>query len=230
MGTSENHRDDPEEVAPLKSILRDYVETILVCVIFVIFVRAFVFQQSEIPSGSMEDTILIGDYVLVNRFLYAPTSFDWERAVLPTRDVRRGDVVVFKHPGEPEQDFIKRVIGLPGETIEVRNGTVWIDQRPLEEPYVNPLYAPPGRFGPIEIAAEDFFLMGDHRNHSSDSRSWGTVPRNLLKGRAFLILFSTRGASTPGDDPGRVTPISLVKKIYNLAFRSRWDRTLRPLR
>jgi signal peptidase I len=118
-------------------MVRELVETVLVCVVFVLFLRAFVFQQSEIPSASMETTILIGDHVLVNRFIYAPTSFAWERHLLPIRNIRRGDIVVFKHPPGPEQDFIKRVVGLPGETIALRNGTLLVNGVPVDEPYLD---------------------------------------------------------------------------------------------
>jgi len=176
-----------------KPILRDYVETILICVIFVIFSRAFVFQQSKIPSGSMEDTLLIGDYIMVNRFVYAPYSFEWERALLPLRRIQRGDVVVFKHPPGPEQDFIKRVIGLPGDTIELRGGRLYVNDRWIDEPYVNDVYRiqdADKNFGPIQVRPDDFFVMGDHRDASSDSRKWGPVPRDLMKGRALLIWFS----------------------------------------
>src|SRR6059036_2857948 len=113
----------PDE-AP-KGILRDYFETIVTCVIFVMFARTFVFQQSKIPTGSMIPTLLIGDYIMVNKFIYAPhparvpALAALERALFPMREVRRGDIVVFKFPEEPEKDYIKRVIGLPGETIEV---------------------------------------------------------------------------------------------------------------
>lgn len=221
---------EPEPDPASTSILRDWVETILLSVIFVLFARAFVVQQSEIPSGSMEDTLLIGDFVLVNRFLYAPVSFAWERALLPLRDIRRGDVVVFKHPDEPEQDFIKRVIGLPGETVLLRDGRVFVEGRQLDEPYLNPLYDARDEFGPLVVPPEQFFLMGDHRNRSKDSRRWGTVSRELIKGRAFLIFLSTHGASSAAADPERVTSGSLARKVYNLLFRARLDRALLPIR
>ena len=105
---------------PPKGIIRDYTETILICAVFVIFTRAFIFQQSKIPSGSMQDTLEIGDYIMVNRYVYSPAGTALERALLPVRDVKRLDVVVFKFPTEPETDYIKRVIAPPGETVEVR--------------------------------------------------------------------------------------------------------------
>jgi signal peptidase I len=235
LGTRTGHSDGREREAGTllvarRGVLRDYVETIVVCVIFVLFARAFVFQQSEIPSGSMEDTILVGDYVLVNRFLYAPATFDWEPGLVPSRQPRRGDVVVFKHPKEPEQDFIKRIVGLPQETVELRDGRVFVDGRPLAEPYLNPLYDGRDDFGPLVVAPEHYFLLGDHRNRSSDSRTWGLVPRELLKGRAFVVALSTSGASSPDDVPGRVTATSLGRKIYNLVFHSRWGRCLTVIR
>ena len=119
-----------------KGFLRENYETSLICVLFVLFARTFVFQQSKIPTGSMEDTLLVGDYILVNRFQFAPAVFDWERALLPQRPIRRGDVVVFKYPRQVEVDYIKRVIGLPGEVVEIRDRQLIVDGRVIDEPYV----------------------------------------------------------------------------------------------
>jgi signal peptidase I len=213
-----------------KSGLRDTVETILVCFVFFVFVRAFVFQQSEIPSGSMEPTVLIGDYVLVNRFRYAPVSFPWERRLLPIAGVERGDVVVFKHPPEPEQDFIKRVIGLPGETVQLVDGRLYVEGRRVEEPYLPPEEREGHAWGPVRIPEETYFVLGDHRSASADSRVWGFVPRGHVKGRAFVVLFSTQAPRDPSTPPGQVTIGSLLRKIYNLAFHARWDRFLTPIR
>ena len=118
-----------------KGLVRDYFETIVICVIFVLFSRAFVFQQSKIPTGSMIPTLLIGDYIMVNKYVYSPAATGLERLLLPARDLKRGDIVVFKYPDEPEKDYIKRVIGLPGEFLEIRNKTVYINGTALEEPY-----------------------------------------------------------------------------------------------
>lgn len=213
-----------------RSAARVWVETILLCVIFVLFARTFVGQQSEIPSGSMEDTVLVGDLVLVNRFLYAPTSFAWERALLPIREPRRGDVVVFEHPDRPEQDYIKRVAGLPGETVEISGGRLWVQGRALDEPYLNPLYRPREDYGPLQVPSESYFMLGDHRNRSSDSRAWGTVPRARIKGRAVLVLISSHSGTVPDDDPLRIGLRSLARKLANMLLRPRWDRALRPVR
>ena len=214
MGTRTGFADGDyrlEADPPAKGSVREYAETILICVLLFIFLRAFVFQQSEIPSGSMEDTVLPGDYILVNRMSYAPTVFDWERRLLPVGTIDRGDLVVFKHPLEPERDYIKRVIGLPGDTVEIRGGFVYINGERLAEPYIDPLYRTREYVSAKRIPPGEYFLMGDHRCDSADSRSWGTVPAHLVKGRAFLILFST--TATPADaEPGKVTIKSTLRK------------------
>jgi len=219
--------DSGARVVPApKSLARDYLETILVCVIFVVFSRAFVFQQSKIPSGSMRDTLLEGDYIMVNRFVYASTDFAWERALLPLRELRRGDVVVFKQPQEPETDYIKRVIGLPGDVVELRAGYVWVNGQKLDEPYVPNAYRHHGtvNFGPIAVREHHYFVLGDHRDQSYDSRDWGQVHRDLVKGRALLIWYSF---PENGDENGpgvRRQVRSLFEKVIFFFPRSRWGR------
>jgi len=233
VGTRTGHSESSSVFAPEirpKSLFREYAETFLICIIFVLFVRCFVCMQSEIPTGSMEDTLLVGDFLLVNRFLYAPTSFEIEKRLLPVREIRRGEVIVFKHPPKPETDFIKRVIALPGEIVEVRRGHLFIDGRPLDEPYINGLYRQGGSYGPVEVPRGEYFVMGDHRNSSRDSRVWGFVPAELVKGRAFMILVSTAAPPDPSEPPGKVTLKSLPRKLWNLALHSRWDRALQPIR
>ncbi|HZI94323.1 MAG TPA: signal peptidase I [Patescibacteria group bacterium] len=257
--------DAPASPAPLseareipKGIVRDYFETIVICVIFVIFARAFVFQQSKIPTGSMIPTLLIGDYIMVNKFVYAPTTMSWEKALLPVRDIKRGDIIVFKYPDEPEKDYIKRVIGLPGEFLEVKNKTVYINGTPLDEPYkihetdLNPdswnqikegdaplssAQPAPHRwsyrehdfdFSQVLIPENSFFCMGDNRDNSKDSRSWGFVPRGNVKGKAFIIWWSFRGEE---GEYVRTSVLDHVKSIGNklLHFpsKSRYRRCLR---
>jgi signal peptidase I len=216
--------------AQTKGVVREYVEVILVCVIFILFARHFVFQQSEIPSGSMEDTILIGDYILVNRWAYAPVSFEWERALLPSREIRRGDIIVFKQPQTPERDYIKRVIGVPGDTLQVtREGQIFVNGELLIEPYINPLYARTKPHPLTKVKPGHYFVMGDHRNLSSDSREWGQTSADLVKGKAFIVLLSTRPRSADGRPSEQVTLRSLGVKMYKLIFHSRWDRALRRI-
>ena len=232
MGSRTGFVDQHEDQVPLqtKGVVREYVEVILVCVIFILFARHFVFQQSEIPSGSMEDTILIGDYILVNRWAYAPVSFEWERALLPSREIRRGDVIVFKQPQTPERDYIKRVIGVPGDTVRVtRAGEVFVNEELLIEPYINPLYAKTKPHALTQVKPGHYFIMGDHRNLSSDSRDWGQTSVDLVKGKAFIVLLSTRPRASGERPSEQVTLRSLGVKMYKLIFHSRWDRALRRI-
>jgi signal peptidase I len=212
-----------------KSIVRDYFETIVVCVIFVLFSRSFVFQQSKIPTGSMKDTLLVGDYIMVNKFVYGTTPTSLERAILPIKPVERGDVVVFKFPDKPEVDYIKRVIGLPGERLEIINGVVFINDTPLTEPYVKHVDPPGSRpldfFGPFMIPEDSYFCMGDNRDESADSRMWGTVHRSLIKGRALLIWYSFDEDPEAYKKTAVTDRISgFLTKIIHLFDRTRWSR------
>ena len=183
-----------------KSTAREYFESICVAVILALFVRTFIVQAFKIPTGSMENNLLIGDHLLVNKFVFAPTLSGVEEALLPIDPVRRGDILVFKYPEEPERDFIKRVIALPGETIELRNKQVFINDKQLDEPYVHYLM-PPGEegtpdidvrvtYGPVTVPAGHYFMMGDNRDNSQDSRYWGFLPRDYVKGKALFVYFS----------------------------------------
>jgi signal peptidase I len=187
-----------------KSTAREYFESICIAVILALFVRTFVVQAFKIPTGSMEKNLLIGDHLLVNKFVFAPTMSGLERALLPIDPVRRGDILVFKYPQDPERDFIKRVIGLPGETLEVRNKKVFINGKPLDEPYVHFLFPPEERapgdvsfdlseksdYGPVNVPARHYFMMGDNRDNSEDSRYWGFMPADYIKGKALFVYFS----------------------------------------
>ena len=209
-----------------KSTAREYFESIVIAVILALFVRTFVVQAFKIPSGSMEDNLLIGDHLLVNKFIYggAPTAV--ERALLPVRDIRRGDVIVFKFPQDPNRDFIKRVIGLPGETVELRRKKVYINGQPIDESafHLKFRFPPPPEgapqqpnvdaFGPVTVPAGNYFAMGDNRDDSSDSRFWGFLPETYVKGRAMTIYFSY--------DPEATGPLSLLTSI-------RWSRLFRQV-
>lgn len=217
---------------PPKGVIRDYVETILVCVIFVIFSRAFAFQQSKIPSGSMEDTLLIGDYIMVNRFVYAPTVFEWEKRFLPIRDVRRGDIIVFKFPNEPEIDYIKRIVALPGDAVEMKRGYLYVNGVEVKEPYVKDAYR---RLDqplptPITVGPGQYFAMGDHRDRSADSRVWGPVPRELIKGRALLIWWSYEELASDVDLRGVDRVKSMLSKVWHFPTRTRWNRCFSLIR
>lgn len=214
-----------------KGVIRDYFETICVCVIFVLFSRAFVFQQSKIPTGSMKDTLLIGDYIMVNKFVFGYTPTALERALLPVKPIERGDVVVFKFPREPETDYIKRVIGVPGDHLEIVQGTVFINGEPTVEPYVKRMPGMIGRndsFGPIDIPEGKYFCMGDNRDRSFDSRAWGFVDRSLIKGRALLIWYSF------DEDPDAYRKTAMRDRVGGFLHKfvhffdgTRWSRMFR---
>jgi len=184
-----------------KSVPREYFESLVIAVILALFVRTWVFQAFKIPTGSMENNLLIGDHLIVNKMIFPPTMTGLERAVLPRRDIRRGDVIVFKYPEDPERDFIKRVIGLPGERLELRRKKIYINDKPIEEPYVRFLEPPPAEdaarsddlrawYGPVTVPEHQYFMMGDNRDNSQDSRYWGFLPETYIKGKALFIYFS----------------------------------------
>jgi signal peptidase I len=231
-------------VAPFKkSVVREYFESIVIAVILALFVRTWVVQAFKIPTGSMENNLLIGDHLLVNKFIFGPTPLAIGRAVLPVRPIRRGDIVVFKYPDEPERDFIKRVIGLPGETIELRNKKVHINGQPLDEPYVHFLTAPSNdyqevtsfdvreRFGPVTVPADHYFVMGDNRDNSQDSRYWGFLPRGHVKGKALLIYWSYESGREDYVDEGLGATIKRLGSVITHFFtKTRWERLFRQIR
>jgi signal peptidase I len=226
VGNRAGFTDDRATARPIppKGVLRDYAETILICVIFVVFTRAFIFQQSKIPSGSMEDTLLIGDYIMVNRYVFSPAETAWEKALLPVREVRRGDIIVFKFPEEPETDYIKRVIGLPGDSIEIRRGIVYANGRRVDDPYVKEAYRLPDSRPAFTVPEGNYWVMGDHRDRSSDSRVWGFVSRELIKGRALLIWWSYTEGPNDINLRGMDQLRAIGSKVAHLLTRSRWSR------
>jgi signal peptidase I len=198
-----------------KSTLREYFESIVIAVILALFVRTWVVQAFKIPTGSMENNLLIGDHLLVNKFVFAPTLSGLERTLLPIDTIARGDIIVFKYPEDPERDFIKRVIGLPGETLELKTKQVFINGTPLEESYVHFLFPAgnPGdadftdfdvrrNYGPVIVPEDEYFMMGDNRDNSQDSRYWGFMPRSYVRGKALFVYFSFGESSGSGSFGG----------------------------
>jgi signal peptidase I len=197
--------DDTAPAGPKKSVAREYLESIVVAVILALFIRTFAVQAFKIPTGSMQPNLLIGDHLLVNKLIYSPSLAPWESAVLGKKQIRRGHVVVFKFPETPSRDFIKRVIGLPGETVEIRDKQVFIDGKAIEEPYAHFL-EPPLRhddaeyglrgeairdnWGPNVVPEGKLFVLGDNRDNSRDSRYWEFLPIDQVKGRALLVYWS----------------------------------------
>jgi signal peptidase I len=184
-----------------KSVVREYFESLVIAVSLALFVRTFVFQAFKIPTGSMEPNLLVGDHLIVNKMVFAPTATGFERAILPHRDIHRGDVIVFKFPQDPARDFIKRVIGLPGDQLELRRKKIYVNGKELSEPYVHfivPLSPESDKrsddlreeYGPVSVPADQYFMMGDNRDNSQDSRYWGFMPASYVKGQALFIYFS----------------------------------------
>jgi signal peptidase I len=183
-----------------KSTAREYTESIIIAVILALFIRTWVVQAFKIPTGSMENNLLVGDHLLVDKFAFSPTLTEFERKFLPISHIKRGDVIVFKYPMEPDRDFIKRVIGLPGETVEIKQKVVYINGQPLKEPYVHfirPISKERAELGDsrddypmVTVPPDQYFMMGDNRDNSADSRIWGFMPADYVKGRALMIYWS----------------------------------------
>jgi signal peptidase I len=222
----------------VKSTTREYFESIVIAVILALFIRTWVVQAFKIPTGSMEQNLLIGDHLLVNKFVFSPTASDVEHWVLPADEVERGDIVVFKFPEEPERDFIKRVIGLPGETLEVRRKRVFINGEPLDEPYLRGQMPPipeigatvdrRDTYGPITLPDGEYFMMGDNRDNSQDSRYWGPLPHDYLKGKAMVVYWSFDAQQPVIQEPGiGATVKRLGSVVVHFFTRTRWDRMFR---
>ena len=249
-----------------KSSARDTFESLVVTVILAIFGTTFVLQAFKIPTGSMENTLLIGDHLLVNKFIFAPQG-GWIGHLLPYRDLRRGDVVVFKftptdEQTEPGEHFVKRVIGVPGDRIRIFHRQVFVNGIAMNEPYVrhDPAYVdelrpgddfppPDAEFLPgstsswdVEMASAvkngelivppgKFFVMGDNREQSWDSRFWGFVSRSVVIGRPVLIYWSFE---TPRDEYMRNSLSDRITQVVDLVIhfptKTRWRRTLNFVR
>ena len=177
---------------------REYLDTLFIAIILALFIRTFVVQAFKIPSGSMIPTLLIGDHILVNKFIYGVKVPFTDFVAIPITKPERGDVIVFRFPKDESKDFIKRVVGIPGDKIEVRDKILYVNGIEQSEPFTNhsanalPSQIMPDRdnFGPVNVPEHSYFVMGDNRDHSLDSRFWGFVDFSKIKGEAFLIYWS----------------------------------------
>jgi len=187
-----------------KSVFREYAEAIIIALILALFIRTFVVQAFKIPSGSMEPTLLVGDHLLVSKFIYGIRNPLSGEVWVSLGEPERYDVVVFKYPQKPSQDYIKRVIGLPGETVEIRDKTVYIDGQVMEDPQAvfldDEIYPasrqPRDNFGPVTVGPDQLFVLGDNRDNSHDGRFWGMVETRALKGKAFVLYWSWDSENT----------------------------------
>ena len=189
------------EEQPLKNrkkLIREYAEAIIIALLLALCIRTFVVQAFKIPSGSMIPTLVIGDHILVNKFIYGVKIPFTDTRVLEFKAPRKGDIIVFRYPENPEKDFIKRVIATEGDTIEERNKLVYVNGARVLEPYIQHSdthmrmgsFDPRDNFGPIMVPEDKLFVMGDNRDQSYDSRYWGFVDFREVRGKAFLVYWS----------------------------------------
>jgi signal peptidase I len=181
-----------------KSTLREYTEAIVVALLLALFIRTFVVQAFKIPSGSMLNTLLIGDHILVNKFIYGIKNPFTGETWIPIEEPERKDIVVFEYPLNPSQDYIKRVIGVAGDRIEIKDKKVFVNGEPQNEPYT--IYSdnriipanvqPRDNMDPVTVPPHSLFVMGDNRDNSYDSRFWHFVDLKAVKGKAFILYWS----------------------------------------
>lgn len=188
----------PQELTKKKSLIREYAESIIIAVLLALVIRTYLVQAFKIPSGSMEDTLAIGDHLLVNKFIYGTKIPFIDKRTLTIREPRQGDVIVFEYPEDPSKDFIKRVVGVPGDVIEGKDKKVFVNGKPYENPHeihkekdiIPKEMNPRDTFGPVTVPNDSFFVMGDNRDRSYDSRFWKFVRRDQIKGLAFIKYWS----------------------------------------
>ena len=180
---------------PRKSRIRENIEAILVAILLALLIRTFFVQAFKIPSGSMQQTLQIGDHILVNKFIYGIKIPFLRNVIVPFKQPKRGDIIVFKFPVDPDKDFIKRVIGLAGDRVEGRDKKIYVNHKPIEDDFsirMDPQSGlqPRDNFGPITVPGNALFVMGDNRDSSYDSRFWGFVDLKVVSGKAFMIYWS----------------------------------------
>ncbi|MFQ5901774.1 MAG: signal peptidase I [Thermodesulfobacteriota bacterium] len=186
-----------------KKIVRETIEALIIAVILSLFIRAFVVQAFKIPSSSMEPTLLIGDHLLVNKFIYGIYTPIFRKKLIPISKPQRGDIIVFEFPEDKSKDFIKRVIAIEGDTVEIKDKKIFINGEPFEDPYgvfrdskIIPRLGDcrisdcRDNFGPVKVPKDSVFVMGDNRDRSYDSRYWGFVKIDQIKGEAWRIYWS----------------------------------------
>jgi signal peptidase I len=249
----------PARTQAPKSALADFIESLLVTILLVLFATTFILQAFKIPSQSMEPTLLVGDHLLVNKFIFQGRGA-WYETLLPYRSVLRGDIIVFKFPYDDHPYYVKRVIGLPGDRIRIAGQRVYVNGTPLAEPYVvhdpsgdDPFaddFPPPDRgFAGIEVRPEwaeqmmshvqrgelvvppdRYFVMGDNRDRSWDSRYWGFVDRRSIMGRPIVIYWSVQATARDYTDRSLAGTVRGIEAtLIHLPSRTRWNRMLREV-
>jgi signal peptidase I len=181
-----------------KSVLREYAEALIIALLLALFIRTFIVQAFKIPSSSMVPTLLVGDHLLVSKFYYGLKIPFTGETLVPWNSPKHGDVIVFKFPKDKSIDYIKRVIGVPGDTIKIKNKQIFINNKPIEDPHAHftsktifkGTVSPRDNFGPITVPEGKIFAMGDNRDNSSDGRFWGFVDQKDIRGKAFILYWS----------------------------------------
>ncbi len=248
----------PKPVKPRTvSLFREYFELIAETLVFVFFVMTFLLQSFVIPTSSMEDTLLIGDHLLVDKVSYSRSLTGLERLLLPQTPIRRGMIVTFKAPADLAKEYVKRVIAMPGETIQIVDKQVYIDGKPLDEPYVyfkgygsiddfppasdlDWYYAFPFRFRSslattprgkaFRVPDGHYFCMGDNRDNSSDCRYWGPVPADFIIGKPWRIYWSYESSTSEYLTPGVGHKVrDLFQTVINFFSKTRWNRTIKKI-
>ncbi|MGH9734629.1 MAG: signal peptidase I [Candidatus Acidiferrales bacterium] len=237
----------------------EYIESLLFTILIALFATTFVVQAFKIPSQSMEPTLLVGDHVLVNKFIFGGTGA-WYDKLLPYRAIRRGDIIVFKYPFDDHSHYVKRVIGLPGDRIRIVNERVYVNDQLLNEPYA--IHSPPAEDpfdvnfppkypytyetllrpewaaiiadyvhdGELVVPPHHFFVMGDNRDDSSDSRYWGFVDRDAIMGTPMLVYWSVDATSQDYDDDGVFGTLrGMFESVLHIRSGTRWHRFLREV-
>ncbi|MGH9361534.1 MAG: signal peptidase I [Thermoanaerobaculia bacterium] len=228
------------------SVPREWLEALVIAAIFLRFTNVFVVQTFYIPSSSMEDTLLIGDHLFVNRYIYGPLATPAEAKALPARPIQRGDIVIFRSPQDPTVDVVKRCVGMPGDSIDFIDKELHINGKKVEDdgytqhrdyrlypdqPFADLQGRVRDQFGPYAVPPGHYFCTGDNRDQSLDSRFWGPLPAHLVKGRALLVYWSYGGGTSDGrfsswpDELGR-----LGRTALGFFTKTRWDRTFHLVR
>ncbi len=225
-------------MAEERSIWREYLEALIIAAIFLWFTNTFVIQTFYIPSPSMEDTLLVGDHLFVNRFIYGPAISELERDLLPLRKARRGDIVVFRSPMEPKLDLVKRCVAGGGDEVLIDDQQLHINGKAVNDssyalhkgPNLSPQEAR-DNFGPLVVPPGDYFCMGDNRDNSYDSRFWGPLPGHLVKGRALFIYWSYGGRTSSGQWESVGAKLrDLAETALGFFSKTRWERTFHLIR
>jgi signal peptidase I len=201
----------------------------------------FVVQAFQIPTGSMEPTLLVGDFLLVNKIVHSNSCFAFEKKILPQRKAERYDIVVFKYPEDLSKDYVKRVIALEGEKVEIKNNQVYIDDSPIPEEYKVHIYSQDksendyyrydedirNNYGPVVVPPGACFVMGDNRDDSLDSRYWSFLPLSNIKGKPWIIYFSYRAER---DAYKKTSLREKLKKFVSFIPKARWKRMLKIIK